>query len=88
MKQKSRIFFITSWLVLRLRWSLALMLMSVSSLTLQRLKAEPGIVLLARHRRDFPADRWVFEKNSSAYLYALPNDETLRVYILPEISPN
>ncbi|MDZ7343083.1 MAG: hypothetical protein ONA90_01070, partial [candidate division KSB1 bacterium] len=65
-----------------------LMRMSVPSLTLQRLKTEPGIVLFAPHHRELPIDRWIFEKNDCAYLGAPKTDDILRIYLLPKISPN
>jgi hypothetical protein len=88
MKEKSRLFFVTSWLVVRLRWSLALVRASVSNVALQRLWSQPGIVLFSRHHYRFPIDRWVFEKNSSAYLCAPQTEDTLCIYPLPDISCN
>jgi hypothetical protein len=88
MKQKSRLLFVTSWLVLRLRWSLAVVQVSVSNLALQRLWSRPGIVLFSRQQHQFPIDRWVFEQNHGAYLWADQPEEPLRIYVLPEVSSN
>ncbi len=93
MKQKSRLFFITSWLVLRLRWSLAFLRISASNGTPQRLWAQPGIILFSRQHLRFPMDRWNFDEERSAYLCFPPPEEPyghslLRVYHLPDISHN
>lgn len=88
MKQKSRIFFITSWLVLRLRWSLACLRISASDETRHRLWAQPGIILFSRQHLRFPMDRWNFDEERSAYLCLPQLKEPLRVYHLPDISHN
>lgn len=88
MKQKSRLFFITSWLVLRLRWSLAFLRVSISNGALQRLWAQPGIILFSRQHQRFPMDRWSFDEQRSTYLYAAHPEEPVRVCLLPEISRN
>ena len=88
MKQKSRIFFITSWLVLRLRWSLAFLRLPVSHATLDRLWSQPGIILFSRQHDRFPFDRWYFEEGRCTYLCCPLSEEPLRVYHLPDISHN
>ncbi|MCI0692057.1 hypothetical protein L0337_08640 [candidate division KSB1 bacterium] len=88
MKQKSRLFFITSWLVLRLRWSLAFLRVPVSYATLERLWAQPGIILFSRQHGQFPLDRWCFDEGRSAYLCSPQSEKPLRVYHLPNISHN
>lgn len=88
MKQKSRLFFITSWLVLRLRWSLAFLRMPVSYATLERLWSQPGIILFSRQHRQFPLDRWCFDEQRGAYLYSPKPEEPVHVCHLPEISRN
>jgi hypothetical protein len=88
MKQKSRIFFVTSWLVVSLRWSLALVRASVSNGALQRLGSQPGIVLFSRHHYRFPIDRWIFDQRRSAYLYSVEPEEPFRIHFLPGASRN
>jgi hypothetical protein len=88
MKQKSRIFFVTSWLVLRLRWSLAFLRMPVSHATLERLWAQPGIILFSRQHGLFPLDRWCFDEPRSAYVYTAPSEASVRVSFLPDLLPN
>ncbi|MGH7597521.1 MAG: hypothetical protein ACREOI_14295 [bacterium] len=88
MKQKSRLFFITSWLVLRLRWSLAFLRLPVSPATLERLWSQPGIILFSRQHRPFLLDRWCFDEQHGAYLYSSEPEEPVRVHRLPEISRN
>jgi hypothetical protein len=88
MKQKSRLFFITSWLVLRLRWSLAFLRIPVSHTTLERLWAQPGIILFSRRHGQFPLDRWCFDEQRSAYLYSSEPEEPVRVRRLPEVLRN
>ncbi|MDZ7292789.1 MAG: hypothetical protein ONB44_23750 [candidate division KSB1 bacterium] len=87
MKQKSRLLFVTSWLVLRLRWSLAF-LQAVSQVTLQRLWSRPGIILFSHQDYRFPLDRWVFDEQRGAYLFSARPEEPLRICLLPEISQN
>jgi hypothetical protein len=88
MKQKSRLFLITSWLVLRLRWSLAFLRISASDGTLQRLWTQPGIILFSRQHLRFPLDRWCFDEQRGAYLYSAQQEESVRVCLLPKISRN
>ncbi len=88
MKQKSRLFFIASWLVLRLRWSLWFLRASVSNGALQRWWSKPGIILFSRQHGQFPLDRWCFEEQRGAYLYSAQSEEPVRVCLLPKISPN
>ncbi len=93
MRQKSRLFFITSWLVLRLRWSLAFFRVSISPAKLERLWSQPGIILFSQQHRRFPLDRWCFDEERSVYLCAPQAEEPaerspLYVYHLPNISHN
>jgi hypothetical protein len=93
MKQKGRLFFIASWLVLRLRWSLAFLRIPASPATLERLWSQPGIILFSRQHGQFPLERWCFDEELSAYLYSSHSAEPggrslLRVYHLPDISQN
>jgi hypothetical protein len=93
MKQKSRVCFVTSWLVLRLRWSLAFLRVSISHAKLDRLWSQPGIILFSHLHRQFPLDRWCFDEERSVYLCAPQSEEPcersfLRVYRLPDISHN
>jgi hypothetical protein len=88
MKQKSRILFVASWLVIRLRWSLTRLWLTASDPAWQRLWSQPGIVLFARRHSRFPIDRWIFDRERSAYLYSAQSDEPLRLRLLPDISCN
>jgi hypothetical protein len=88
MKQKSRLFLVASWLVLRLRWSLAFLRISASNGTLHRLWAQPGIILFSRQHLRFPMDRWSFEEGRSVYLCFPLSKEPLHVYHLSDISHN
>jgi hypothetical protein len=88
MKQKSRLFLITSWLVLRLRWSLAFLRVSASDGALQRWWSQPGIILFSRQERQFPLDRWCFDGQRGAYLYSSSTESPVSVFRLPKISRN
>jgi hypothetical protein len=88
MKQKSRLFLITSWLVLRLRWSLAFLRISVSDGALQRLWTQPGIILFSRQHLQFPLDHWIFDEQRGAYIYSSHSEAPLQICRLPEIFPN
>jgi hypothetical protein len=88
MKQKGRLFFITSWLVLRLRWSLAFLRVPVSYATLERQWAQPGIILFSHRHHHFPLDRWCFDEQRGVYLYSSEPEEPVRACRLPEISCN
>jgi len=88
MKQKSRLLFIMSWLVLRLRWSLVFLQKSLSNGGAQRWWAKPGIILYSRQQGRFPLDRWHCNETRSAYLYSNPTAESLTILLFPEISRN
>ena len=88
MKQKSRLFLITSWLVLRLRWSLAFLRVPLADGALQRWWSQPGIILFSRQTRQFPLDGWRFDEQHSVYLHSAPSEKSVRIYRLPNLSRN
>jgi len=88
MKQKSRLLFIASWLVLRLRWSLIFLQKSLSNADAPRWWAKPGIILYTRRQKRLPLDCWSFDENRRAYVYSDPSLESMRVCFLPESSRN
>jgi len=87
-KQKSRLFFIASWLALRLRWSMIFLRTSFSDGGLQHFWTKPGVILFSRRHNRFPLARWSFDESHSAYIYSSQLEESLRVCRLPEISRN
>jgi hypothetical protein len=88
MKQKSRLLFIASWLVLRLRWSLIFLQKSLSNAGAPRWWAKPGIILYTRQPKRFPLDCWSFDENRQVYVYSDPSLESMRVCFMPELSRN
>ncbi|MDZ7362756.1 MAG: hypothetical protein ONB46_18815 [candidate division KSB1 bacterium] len=88
MKQKSRLLFIASWLVLQLRWSLIFLQKSLSNAGATRWWAKPGIILYTRRQKRFPLGCWSFDENRQAYIYSDPSIESMRVCFMPELSRN
>lgn len=87
-KQKSRLLFITSWLILRLQWSLVFLRRSLAKGGEERWENKPGIILFRRQRDPFPLERWSFAEQRGSYLYAHPQEESFSICTLPEISRN
>jgi hypothetical protein len=88
MKQKSRLLFVASWLVLRLHWSLALLHSSVAHAWLKRSWTKPGVILFSRQPQRYPTDRWHFDGRRSVYLYSDHSTSALHICFLPEYSAN
>jgi len=83
MKQKSLIFLVASWLVVRLRMSIL-----TSRLVLHHLLIQPAIILVARRENRLPAERWIFDQERAHIVVMSSSHEPIHVRALPKIGRN